>query len=111
MALNGKYLEDADRLLAEGDFAQASEKYWGAVATLLKAIAVQRRWRHGSHKDLWDVIGRIRQEPGYEDVGILFGAAGTLHANFYENWMPPEVVRDHAHQAHLLIEKLQPLAA
>lgn len=31
-ALNGKYLADAERLLAAGDYPQASEKFWGAVA-------------------------------------------------------------------------------
>jgi hypothetical protein len=111
MALNGKYLEDADRLLAEGDYAQASEKYWGAVATLLKAIATKRRWRHGGHRELWDVIGRLSRESGGEEIGRLFSVAESLHANFYETWMPPHIVEDHARQAHVLLEKLQPMAA
>ena len=42
MALNGKYLEDADRLLEAGDYVQASEKYWGAMAEIVKAIAEGR---------------------------------------------------------------------
>jgi hypothetical protein len=111
MALNVKYLEDADKLLAEGDFVQASEKYWGAVATLLKAIATQRRWRHSGHRELWDVVHRLRQETDDPELVTLFSVAESLHANFYENWMAPEIVQDQARKAHVLIEKLQPLAA
>ncbi|MGH9921765.1 MAG: PaREP1 family protein, partial [Nitrososphaerales archaeon] len=36
--LHSKYLTNADRLLSEGDLSQAAEKYWGAVATVIKNI-------------------------------------------------------------------------
>ena len=41
----------------------------------------------------------------------LFSIMESLHANFYENWMDAEDLRIHAEDAHLLIEKLTPLAA
>jgi hypothetical protein len=111
MALNLKYLADADRLLQEGDFSQASEKYWGAVAEMVKAIAEQRGWPHGSHRDIRGSLQRIAVETGDQELRRLFGIMESLHANFYENWMDAESVRTHAQDAHTLIEKLTPLAA
>jgi hypothetical protein len=29
LGLNGKYLKEAESLLSKGDYAQASEKFWG----------------------------------------------------------------------------------
>ena len=40
--LNGKYLQDAKALLDKQDYVQASEKLWGAVAQIIKAIALNR---------------------------------------------------------------------
>jgi hypothetical protein len=111
MALNGKYLEDADKLLAEGDYVQASEKYWGAVAEMVKAIAEQRGWRHHSHRELREAVSRLADEMSDREVRRLFSIAESLHANFYEDWMQPEDVRTHADDAHAFVEKLRPLAA
>ena len=111
MALNGKYLEDADKLLAQGDFPQASEKYWGAMAEMIKAIAEQKGWRHHSHRELRDAVSRLRRETGDDDLLRLFTVGESLHANFYENWMQPEDVQVHAEDAHRFVEKLRPLAA
>jgi len=36
--LNGKYLQDAKALLDKQDYVQASEKLWGAVAQIIKAM-------------------------------------------------------------------------
>ena len=49
--LNGKYLQAAERLLAEGDYPQASEKFWGAVAEAIKTVGATRGLRHFSHRD------------------------------------------------------------
>ncbi|MBI2648832.1 MAG: hypothetical protein HYW93_04165 [Thaumarchaeota archaeon] len=40
--LNGKYLKEAQQLLDSGDYAQASEKFWGATAEVIKAVAAKR---------------------------------------------------------------------
>src|SRR5688500_3871631 len=104
MALNGKYLEDADKLLAEGDFVQASEKYWGAVAEMVKAIAEERGWRHFNHRELREAVSRIANEMDDADVRRLFSIAEALHANFYENWMQPDDVRVHAEDAHRFVD-------
>src|SRR3989304_3981963 len=93
MALNGKYLQDAEALLDKGDYSQASEKLWGAAAQVVKAIAATRRWRHSSHRDLREVVGRLFRETGDADLPRLFSVAESLHANFYENYMSGEIVQ------------------
>lgn len=110
MTLNGKYLEQAEALLAAGDYPQASEKFWGAVAEAVKAVAATRRWRHSSHRDLREVISRLYQESGDAELPRLFSVAEALHANFYENYIAAEVVKAHAEDARRLVEKLQALA-
>ena len=109
--LNGQYLQDAERLLADGDYPQASEKLWGAVAEMVKAVAEARGWRHYSHRELRNAIQQLAAETTDAELRLLFAAAEALHANFYENWMDAATVRGHAGDARRLIEKLRPLAA
>jgi len=111
MALNEKYLRDADRLLADGDYVQASEKYWGAMAEIVKAIAALRGWKHFSHRELREAVSLLREETGDADVIRLFSIGESLHANFYENFMKPDDVKIYAEDAHSFVDKLQPLAA
>ena len=108
--LNGKYLADAERLLPAGDYPQASEKLWGAVAEMGKAVASTRGWRHFSHRELRNIVGRLATDLGDRDFVSLFNSAEALHANFYENWMDAESVRPSAEDARRLIEKLRALA-
>ena len=107
LALNGKYLHDAQNLLEQGDFLQASEKLWGAVAQAAKAVAASRRWRHSSHRDLRAIVSRLRQETGDDDYLALFSFAESLHANFYEDFMVPADVKFYAEQIYRLIDKLR----
>ena len=111
MALNGKYLQDAEALLDKGDYSQASEKLWGAAAQVVKAIAATRRWRHSSHRDLREVVGRLYRESGDEELPRLFSVAESLHANFYENYMSGDIVQLHAADIRKLVEKLEALVS
>jgi hypothetical protein len=108
--LNGKYLADAEQLLAGGDYVQASEKFWGAVAQMVKLVAASRRWRHSSHRDLRGTVSRLFRETDDQDLLRLFSVAESLHANFYEDYLQPEDVRVYAEDIRRLIEKLQPFA-
>ena len=107
MALNGKYLQDADRLLGVGDHPQASEKYWGAVAAMVKAVAVNRRWPHATHRQLGNVVKTLRVETGDDEWVVLFRSAERLHVNFYEDILDAESVSQFASEAVRLIEKLR----
>lgn len=42
--MNSKYLADAKKLLQQGDYLQASEKYWGAAVQMIKVIGARRGW-------------------------------------------------------------------
>jgi uncharacterized protein (UPF0332 family) len=111
MALNVKYLDDADTLLRNGDYVQASEKLWGAVAEIVKAVAETRGWRQSSHRELRSTVERLFNETEDRDLLLLFSVAESLHANFYENFMSDEVVTTHAEDARRLVSKLQNFAA
>ena len=107
--LNGKYLAEGEQLLAKGDYAQASEKFWGAAAEIIKAVAAKRGKALGSHRSLGEFMEQLHKE--HPDWKLLraFNAANSLHMNFYEDWLPPAVVRDGAEAVRELVQKLKTL--
>lgn len=107
--LNSKYLKEAEGLLVKKDYAQASEKLWGACAEIIKAVAAKRGLELGSHRSLGDFVVKLHRE--HSDWGLMgtFREVNALHTNFYENWLPPEVVVDGAKVAKDFIEKLKKL--
>jgi hypothetical protein len=91
--LNGKFLRDAQELLRSGDVVQASEKFWGAAAEIVKAYAASRGLRTRTHGALWQVVIDLDQK--HPSLSLLrdFNQAGYLHSNFYEDELRPEAVR------------------
>lgn len=91
--MNAKFLKDAEELLEKGDVVQASEKFWGAAAEMVKAYAAARGIRTRTHNDLWQVV--IDLDKNHPSLTLLrdFNQAGYLHSNFYEDELRPEVVR------------------
>ncbi len=108
--LNGKYLEDAKALLDKQDYVQASEKLWGAVAQIIKAIALNRGKRLRSHTAINTYIVQLSKELNDASILDAFSIANSLHQNFYENWLAPETVVQNAITIERLINKLHPLA-
>ena len=84
--------QEAQSTLQEGNAIQASEKLWGAAAQAVKAVAEARGWAHNNHRELYNVIARLRQETGQSRLRELFAIANALHQNFYEWWMSLEDV-------------------
>ena len=107
LRLNGKYLREAEELLAKRDYAQASEKLWGAVAETIKALAAKRALQLGTHRSLGEFVVKLHKE--HPDLGLMsaFRDANALHTNFYEDWLPPELVLDGARAAKEFVEKLK----
>jgi len=105
--LGERYLSEGLVLLAKGDLAQASEKVWGAVAEAVKAVAESRGWEHFKHRDLAEAISRLYEETGDPEIPRLYASAESLHANFYEGFASPGLVRLYAKDAEELIEKLK----
>ena len=118
MTTNGQYYSDTGRdflarartYLAEDDLLQASEKGWGAAAQMVKAAAESRGWRHNGHRDLYVSINRLAEEAGDSELRDLFDSASALHTNFYEGWMPQEMVASSLARVEELVEKLDGLA-
>jgi len=108
--LNGKYLKDADELLKQKDYSQASEKYWGAAAEITKAYAESIGKHLKTHADLWDfVIGLNKKEPELNLIH-LFADANHLHSNFYEDELRPEVVEELAKSVKKYIQTIKHLS-
>ena len=93
--------------LEAGDLRQASEKFWGAAAQAMKALAERKGWRHRSHRHFKQNLDRMRERLDYEDLIRWFGAAELLHINFYEDHSSLENIRIHAEDVRLLIERLE----
>ena len=91
---SGRWLMDqAEWEFGQGDLIQASEKAWGAAAQFLKALAIQRGWRHGSHYLLKRTTDELTDETGNPEIESLFGIGERLHANFYEAFRTEGEVR------------------
>ena len=103
------FLERAQAYLSEGDLLQASEKGWGAAAQMVKAVAETRGWRHQDHRSLYDTVNCLAREAGDTEISKGFNAAGALHTNFYEGWLPRETVELCLAQVEELVEKLEAL--
>ena len=85
--LHQKYLNEAESPLKTGDIVQVSEKYWGAVASLLNAIGELKGWPHYTHRDYSEIVKRLAEEEGIPELGKLFAVAGRLHANSYHGFI------------------------
>lgn len=106
LELARKYFREAEGLYARGDLLQAGEKYWGAVAAMLNAIAVSRGWPHYSHADYGKVVGRLYRETRDEKLLKGFRSAERLHANFYHGFMTRDEFEVHRDAALDLLKRL-----
>jgi hypothetical protein len=103
-------LAKAQEALTQDDLLQASEKGWGAAAHMVKGVAEKRGWRrHNGHRELYQVVNRLAQETGNRQFSVLFNSASALHSNFYENWMPKEMIEDSLTQVVEFLQKLEEL--
>ena len=95
------WLVVSDEEFSEGRLMQASEKLWGVAAHAILAVAIERGWRHGGHRDFVVTVGRLAEESGNETLNEDFDAARKFHANFYQNFMEDsvlEIFRPKVHQ-------------
>ena len=106
-SLSEKYMKDAEELMKKGDYVQASEKAWGAASQMLKAEAARRGVELRSHSALHRFVITIARERGDEEIRRLWQSAGMLHQNFYENWLPKEMIVENIKDVRKLINKLK----
>ena len=105
------FMAQAETYLAQTDLLQASEKGWGAAAEMVKGIAEAKGWPHQGHAELYRVINRIATETGDREFSVHFHTASSLHINFYEGWLPKEMVEDGLVEVAQLLNKLENLPA
>ena len=105
--MNSKYLTHAKKLLQQGDYLQASEKYWGAAVQMIKVIAARRGLELGTHRSISEFISMLDVEHPELNLWTLYTKANNLHMNFYEDHVPPEKVKEDSEAVKELIEKLQ----
>ena len=108
-ALNHKYLKEADALMEEHDYVQASEKFWGAAATIVKSVAAKKGTNIRSHEGLHKFVDRLSDELEDRELPRLFAVASFLHQNYYEDWLPPRMVVNYGEAVKQLVEKLEAL--
>lgn len=106
LELNNKFLQEAETLLEKGDYVQASEKFWGASAQMVKAVAARRGIELRSHGELYRFVQQLREELQDPELSRLFSIASALHQNFYENWLPGGTVVDNAEAIRELMRRL-----
>ena len=87
-------LAKAQESLEQDALLQASQKGWGAAAHMVKGVAEKKGWQHNSHRELYQIVNRLAQETGERQIRVQFNSASALHSNFYEQWMPKEMIED-----------------
>lgn len=109
LRLNGKYLKEARALLSKGDYAQASEKFWGAAAEIIKAVAATRGRALGTHRSVGEFLDILDVEHPEWNLQDAFAHANSLHMNFYEDHLTPRAVKRGAEAVEDLVAKLRRL--
>ena len=109
-----EYRSAADRLydqamveLEAGDLRQASEKFWGAAAQSMKALAERSGRSHGSHFHFYKIIEEVVEQTEDERFDVWFSCANHLHGNFYEDRTPESSIQINADRVRRLIDELQ----
>jgi hypothetical protein len=105
LKLSEKYLRESDEFLAEGDYIQASEKAWGAAAQMVKLAAMKKGFELCSHSELHKFVVKLAKEANDNEIRRLWQSAGMLHQNFYENWLPEEMVAGNIEDVKELVKR------
>jgi uncharacterized protein (UPF0332 family) len=109
LKLSEKFLKEAEELLRKGDLTQASEKAWGAASQIVKAFAAKEGRELRSHGELHQQVAKIDRQAKGEGIRSLWQSAGMLHQNFYENWLPQEMVKANIEDVKKFVEKMKML--
>lgn len=93
--------------LEAGDLRQASEKFWGAAAQAMKALAERKKWHHRSHRHFHATLDELADLDDHKDIVRWFGLAEALHINFYEDRASAETIAINAESIRQLIDRLE----
>lgn len=105
------YLAQAAEEFDKGELGEASGLGWGAAATIVKAVAEERGWPHGSVRDLFRVVNRLAEKINAPEARLQFQVASSLHTNFYESWLERPYVRESLAMVSCFVARLEALVA
>ena len=88
-----RFVNRARGELRRGNRLQASEKVWGAAAHSLKAIEIQRGWRHHEREIMFGIAGQLAKEFDRPDFNLMISVANSFHGNFYANRQDEDSIR------------------
>ena len=101
------FMANARKELEAGDLEQASEKAWGAAATILKAVADVRGLEHDKHGHLYGVVRVLVRASKDRDMWRLFHVASDLHTNFYENRFEADEIAGDIEDVERFVRKVE----
>ncbi len=88
-----------------------AEMLWGAVTQIVIAIAMNRQEPIQDHQHRRATVRNLVRELGEDSIRRDFSEAQRLHAHFYHNDMPTELLSSAVAKTHALIDRLLPLSA
>ena len=105
--LNGKYLEDGEKLLRTGDLLQAGEKFWAVAAEIVKTVAAKEGRHLRTPNQLWNYLLDLDEKHSGLRLRRDFVSAGYLHVNFYEEELTSRTVRKLADDVKGFVRKMR----
>ena len=98
-ALAQNFRNGAWQHLDDGDLPQASNKAWGLVSETVKAISAEHGGFLHTHRSILEAVWGLARLPrnagdaaAAREINRHFNTARSLHANFYEDDLPHDVV-------------------
>lgn len=102
--ISGALLKHASIEFEKGDMLQASEKVWGALTHLVKAVAHEEGWEDGPHYMVMRNAQRLlRHAPNRVENLKRLAVVKALHVNFYEDDLDKDVVAVGIESGRMLI--------
>ena len=78
-----EFMRRARSYLDAGDLHQASGKGWGAASHMALAVSRARGWKYTTHRDIYDIVDRMVDLLGRDDILAWQASATQLHDFFY----------------------------
>lgn len=101
-----RYLENAWRLLGQGELDKASELLWGSMAEAVKAIAAGKDVVLRSHRQVLHYgqgLAKLQEDGALRHA---LHTANSLHFNYYEVDLGPREVWPLAEEVRAAVAKL-----
>ncbi len=106
-----EFIALANHFFGAGNSMVGAEMLWGAVTQIVIVIAMNRQEPIQDHQHRRATVRNLVSELGDGSIRRDFSEAQRLHAHFYHNDMPPELLNSAVAKTHTLINRLLPLTA